>query len=125
MRATTYAEYGPPEVLQLSDVEQPVPGDHEVLIRVRAAEATKADCEMRSFRFPVKWFWLPLRVALGLLRALRELAEAGRITSIVDRVLPMERPAEAHRLAESGERRGAIVLAIDGDVRAGRCRARP
>lgn len=76
MRAITYSEYGPPEVLQLRDVDTPVPGDHEVLIRVRAAEATKADCEMRSFRFAVKWFWLPLRIALGLRRPRRRILGA-------------------------------------------------
>jgi len=76
VRAITYSEYGPPGVLQLRDVDQPVPGDHEVLIRVRAAEATKADCEMRSFRFPVKWLWLPLRIALGLRRPRRRILGA-------------------------------------------------
>lgn len=44
----------------------PVPKDDEILIRVRAVEATKSDCEMRSFKFAVKWFWLPLRIALGV-----------------------------------------------------------
>lgn len=48
------------------------------------------------------------------LQALGALVEAGRIVSIVDRVLPMERAAEAHRLVESEERRGAVVIAIDG-----------
>lgn len=76
MRAITYSEYGPPEVLQLRDVDQPVAGDHDVLIRVRAAEATKADCEMRSFRFAVNWFWLPLRIALGLRRPRRRILGA-------------------------------------------------
>lgn len=66
MKAITYARYGPPDVLQVRDVDRPVPQDDEVLIRVRAAEATKADCEMRSFRFSVKWFWLPLRLAFGV-----------------------------------------------------------
>lgn len=76
MRAITYSEYGPPEVLHLRDVDQPVAGDHDVLIRVRAAEATKADCEMRSFRFAVNWFWLPLRIALGLRRPRRRILGA-------------------------------------------------
>ena len=26
----------------------------------------KADCEMRSFKFAVSWFWLPIRIALDL-----------------------------------------------------------
>jgi NADPH:quinone reductase-like Zn-dependent oxidoreductase len=66
MKAITYSRYGPPEVLEVKEVERPVPGGDDVLIRVRAAEATKSDCEMRSFRYSVKWFWLPLRIALGV-----------------------------------------------------------
>jgi NADPH:quinone reductase-like Zn-dependent oxidoreductase len=66
MKAIVRRNYGPPEVLQFEELEKPVPKDDEILIRVRAAEATKADCEMRSFHFPVKWFWLPLRIAMGI-----------------------------------------------------------
>ncbi|MEZ5294023.1 MAG: NAD(P)-dependent alcohol dehydrogenase [Vicinamibacterales bacterium] len=66
MKAVTYSRYGAPDVLHLSDVPTPVPRDDELLIRVRAAEATKGDCELRSFRFSVRWFWLPLRLALGV-----------------------------------------------------------
>ena len=73
MKAITYSNYGPPDVLQLRDVPRPVPKDDEILIRVRAAEATKADVEMRSFRFAVKWFWLPLRIAFGLRRPRRQI----------------------------------------------------
>ncbi|MEX3009176.1 NAD(P)-dependent alcohol dehydrogenase [Hoeflea sp. TYP-13] len=68
MKAITYSNYGPPDVLRLSDVEIPEAGDDEVFIRVRAAEATKSDCELRSFRFSVNWFWLPLRLAIGITR---------------------------------------------------------
>lgn len=71
LKAITYFEYGPPEVLEVRDVPKPEPGSDEVLIRVRAAEATKSDCEMRSFHYAVKWFWLPLRLALGVRRPRR------------------------------------------------------
>jgi len=73
MRAITYSHYGPPEVLQLSEVAKPTPKDDEVLIRVRAVEATKADCEMRSFKFAVSWFWLPLRLTLGIRKPRRQI----------------------------------------------------
>lgn len=76
MKAVMYARYGPPEVLHLADVSAPLPKDGEVLISVRAAEATKADCEMRSFRFSVRWFWLPLRIVLGLTRPRRRILGA-------------------------------------------------
>lgn len=68
MKAITCRTYGPPDVLQLEDLPRPQAGDDDVLIRVRAVEATKADCEMRSFRYAVRWFWLPLRLALGVRR---------------------------------------------------------
>jgi hypothetical protein len=68
MRAAIYTRYGGPEVLSLGDVARPEPGDEELLIETHAAEVTKADCEMRRFSFPVKWFWLPLRLAFGLYR---------------------------------------------------------
>jgi NADPH:quinone reductase-like Zn-dependent oxidoreductase len=71
MRAIIYTEYGPPEVLQLQEVAKPTPKDNEILIKVMAAEVTKSDCEMRSFNFPVKWFWLPLRIAFGLFKPKR------------------------------------------------------
>jgi NADPH:quinone reductase-like Zn-dependent oxidoreductase len=71
MKAVTYSRYGPPEVLRLDDMLRPEPKDGEVLIRVKAAEVTKADCEMRSFKFAVKWFWLPLRLAFGVRRPRR------------------------------------------------------
>lgn len=32
MRAVVYTKFGPPEVLQLAEVEKPQPGDREVLI---------------------------------------------------------------------------------------------
>ena len=55
-------------MLRVKAVEKPKPKADEVLIKVHAAEATKADCEMRGFHFQVKWFWLPLRIAMGLTR---------------------------------------------------------
>lgn len=73
MKAVTYDRYGPPSVLAVSDVAEPKPANGELLIRVRAAEVTKADCEMRSFRFAVKWFWLPLRLVLGVFKPRRRI----------------------------------------------------
>ena len=71
MKAVVYYKYGPPKVLELNEVDKPIPKDNEVLIKVHAAEATKADCELRSFHFPVKWFWLPLRLAFGVTKPRR------------------------------------------------------
>lgn len=68
MKAIVYTEFGAPEVLQIREISKPILNDDEILIRIHAAEATKADCELRSFIFPVKWFWIPLRIAMGITR---------------------------------------------------------
>jgi len=43
MKAMVYTEYGPPEVLQLKEVETPTPNDYEVLIGIHAASICWAD----------------------------------------------------------------------------------
>lgn len=85
MKAIVTTQYGSPDVLQVREVENLVPKDDEVLIKVYAAEATKADCEMRSFNFQVKWFWLPLRVTFGLLKPKKTILGgyfAGEVASV-------------------------------------------
>ena len=43
MKAAVYTKYGPPDVVQIMDLEKPVPKDDEVLIKVRAASVNPAD----------------------------------------------------------------------------------
>jgi NADPH:quinone reductase-like Zn-dependent oxidoreductase len=43
MKAALCNRYGPPEVIQIAEVDKPVPSDHEVLIRVRAASVNPLD----------------------------------------------------------------------------------
>ena len=73
MKAIIYERYGPPDVMRVAEVPKPQPGEGEILIRVHAAEASKADCELRAFRFAVNWFWLPLRLGFGVLRPRRQI----------------------------------------------------
>jgi len=68
MKVIAYHNYGAPEVLQIEQWRSPVPKEDELLVRVHAAEVTKSDCEMRSFNFSVSWFWLPLRLMLGVFK---------------------------------------------------------
>jgi NADPH:quinone reductase-like Zn-dependent oxidoreductase len=48
MKAVVCDRYGPPEVLRIEDIERPVPGPDEVLIRIRATTVNRSDTETRQ-----------------------------------------------------------------------------
>lgn len=74
MKAAVYTLYGPPDVVQITEVEKPVPNDYEVLIKVRAASVNPLDWHfMRGLPYPIRlmagcanlrshksaWMWQP------------------------------------------------------------------
>jgi len=70
MKAVVCTKYGPPEVLQIREVEKPIPKKNEILVRIRATTVTVADHRVRSFTVPAA-VWLPARIALGIIRPRR------------------------------------------------------
>jgi len=70
MKAIVWTKYGPPEVLQLKEVEKPVPKDNEVLIRIYATTVTAGDCEMRRMKTAILYRIL-MRLYVGLIRPKR------------------------------------------------------
>ncbi len=84
MKAVLYEKYGPPELLQLKEVEKPVPKDSEVLIKVYAATVPAEALLLRSLPFsPLLWFLT--RIGIGLIKPRKTMLGselAGEIESV-------------------------------------------
>jgi NADPH:quinone reductase-like Zn-dependent oxidoreductase len=83
MRAIICTGYGPPEVLQLREVEKPTPKDDEVLIKIHATAVTASDIFIRGSQIPIQ-FLIPMRLYIGLTKPRKSiigLVLAGEIES--------------------------------------------
>ena len=84
MKAIVCTKYGPPEVLQIKEVEKPTPKDNEVLIKIHASAVTVSDCIVRSGKVNIL-LWIPMRIFVGFRRPRRSilgLELAGEIEEI-------------------------------------------
>jgi len=54
MKSIVIKKYGPPDGLQLEELEKPIPKDNEVLIRIYATTVTAGDVMLRSLSFPLR-----------------------------------------------------------------------
>ncbi len=56
MKAAIYSKYGPPDVIQIVDIEKPVPNDTEVLIKVYKTTVNRTDCGFRRANYFISRF---------------------------------------------------------------------
>jgi len=109
MKAIVCTKYGPPDVLQLKEVEKPTPKENEVLIKVYAASVLAGDCDIRRFKFPA-WMWLLARIGFGIRGPRRKILGqelAGEIESVGNAVTRFKERDQV--FANTGLRLGAYA----------------
>ena len=96
MKAVTYKEYGPPEVLHLTQVEKPTPRENEILIKVHATSIGFGDLTVRrfgevsprEFNMPLP-MWLLGRASFGFSKPKHRILGhefAGEVEAVGDKV---------------------------------------
>ena len=110
MKAIVCTKYGPPEVLQLKEVEKPTPKNNEVLIKIFATTVTSGDCEQRNLKLQI-WYRLLMRAYIGFRRP-------KRITT-----LGMDLSGEIESVGKDVKqfKKGDQVFATTGFVHMGTC----
>ena len=90
MKAIIYTQYGPPEVLRLTDLPKPSPRANEVLVMIHTTTVTIGDTIMRSLNIPVSgWQKVMARLYLGWSKPKRPILGmemAGKVESVGKKV---------------------------------------
>lgn len=121
MWAVVCDRYGPPEVLRITEVPTPVPGDDEVLIRGRVSTVNSGDVRVRGLKVPAG-LGIPMRLALGFLGPRNKILGfdiAGEVAA-VGRNVRLFKPGDRVMGSRGGFRYGGhaeyAVVAEDGCI---------
>jgi len=85
MKAMVWTKYGPPDVLQLRNVEKPIPKDNEVLIKIHATTVTAGDCEMRGMKVSLMFRFL-MRLYIGFRKPKRITMLGMELAGVIEEV---------------------------------------
>ena len=112
MKAVVYTRYGSPDVLQLKEVEKPVPEDGEVLIKVHATTVNRTDCAtIRAIPFFA-------RIITGIFRPGKQVPGtefAGDIESVGKNVSSLKAGDKVFGFDDQGAESQAQYMTIDED----------
>src|SRR4029079_9100530 len=86
MKAILHTQYGPPDLLQLKEVDKPVPKDYEVLIGIHATTVSTGDCNVRNFTFVTKSMRPMAKLMFGIGKPWKERILGTELAGEVERV---------------------------------------
>jgi len=91
MKAVVYTKYGTPDVLQLKEVEKPIPKDNEVLVKIVATTVNRTDC---GFRNPE---YLLVRLVGGLFKPKKKIlgSELAGVVEAIGKNVKTFKPGDA------------------------------
>jgi NADPH:quinone reductase-like Zn-dependent oxidoreductase len=104
MKAIVCKRYGSPDVLQLKEVNKPIPNDNEVLVKIHATTVASGDIRVRAFNSP-PLLWIPMRIVLGLKKPRKPILGvelAGEIEQIGKNVKRFEKGDQVFALTGMG-----------------------
>lgn len=101
-KAMVCTKYGSPDVLELHEVQKPVPKENELLVKIHATTVASGDLRVRAFDSPIL-LWLPMRIFLGLRKPRKS-------------ILGVELAGEVEEIGKNvkGFKRGDQVFAMTG-----------
>ena len=113
MKAFIHTKYGPPEVLKLEDVPDPVPGDNEILVKIHVATVNRTDDGLLRANYFISRFFT------GLLRPKNNISGSefsGRVEATGNGVTLFKPGDKVFGFSEFGAHAEYLKMAEDGAV---------
>src|SRR6266850_4885834 len=85
VKAVLHTRYGPPDLLQLKEVDKPAPKDNEVLIAIHATTVSTGDCNVRNFTFVTKSMRPIAKLMFGIGKPWKARIRGTELAGVVER----------------------------------------